>query len=405
MHPCGKPGASGSVFKIEYQGKPAAAKRFHEHMRDMLSRELKSLQLLAHPNIVRVMAVVTDAASQPVGFIMEYVPVSLDDAMQRMTLRQAVHALVEASIGVAVAHDANVIHSDIKPGNILLSEDFTVIKLADFGLAHAISASISALSGVRGTALYMAPELHEDAPLSVATDIFSFGMTTWQLLHAGVADPLGKNIVTVTSKLAKGQRPPFTRVDAPPALKGLVARCLAHDPPHRPASMWEVYRELKAILLQLPDTSAPTNLATLLSQPTLQQPPQTLPSGATQLVDEAATSDFATFLRARMRREAAGVSVSRVCRVVVGSSRMAFFLHLFMREANSRSSNAKLRPANATDAACVAGLNKLKSLFERTCLGASPPCNIVLAWHGTSAQYVPSSLSITTAVPFSISCP
>jgi hypothetical protein len=70
--PCGHPGASGSVFKIEYQGKPAAAKEFHKHMRGMLSRELKSLQLLAHPNIVRVMAVITDAAAQPVGFIMEY---------------------------------------------------------------------------------------------------------------------------------------------------------------------------------------------------------------------------------------------------------------------------------------------------------------------------------------------
>ena len=69
--PCSEPGASGSVFKIEYQGKPAAVKKFHEHMRGMLSRELKTLQLLAHPNIVRVMAVMADAASQPVGFIME----------------------------------------------------------------------------------------------------------------------------------------------------------------------------------------------------------------------------------------------------------------------------------------------------------------------------------------------
>ena len=47
-----------------------------------------------------------------------------------------------------------------------------------------------------------------------------------------------------------------------------------------------------------------------------------------------------------------------------------------------------LRPANPTDAACVAGLNKLKSVFERSSLGASPPCNIVFAWHGTPAQYV-----------------
>ena len=47
-----------------------------------------------------------------------------------------------------------------------------------------------------------------------------------------------------------------------------------------------------------------------------------------------------------------------------------------------------LRPSNHTDAACVAGPSKLKGAFERTCLGPSPPCNIVFAWHGTPAQHV-----------------
>ena len=152
--------------------------------------------------------------------------------------------------------------------------------------------------------------------------------------------------------------------------------------------MWEVHRELKAILQQLPDTSAPTTLAALLSQPVLQQPPHALPSGAIQLVEEAATSPFAAFVRARMRREAAGVSVGRICRVVVGGSRAATFLDLFLREASSRSSNPMLRPPNPPGAAYAAGLNKLKSMFERSSLGASPPCNIVFAWHGTPAQYV-----------------
>jgi predicted Ser/Thr protein kinase len=51
-HMCGSAGASGCVYKIEYQGKVAAAKKFHPHMHAMLRRELKTLQLLAHPNIV-----------------------------------------------------------------------------------------------------------------------------------------------------------------------------------------------------------------------------------------------------------------------------------------------------------------------------------------------------------------
>ena len=155
-HVCGSPGASGSVFKIEYQGKPAALKKFHDHMHDMLRRELKSLQLLVHPNIVRVLAVATDAASQPVGFVMEYLPLPLDHAMQHMTLRQATYVLGEVCIGIAVVHDLNIIHNDIKPGNVLISLDLLDVKLADFGLAHAVTASLSSVSMARGTPLYAA---------------------------------------------------------------------------------------------------------------------------------------------------------------------------------------------------------------------------------------------------------
>ena len=152
--------------------------------------------------------------------------------------------------------------------------------------------------------------------------------------------------------------------------------------------MWEVHRELKAILQQLPDSTPPSTLAALLSQPILSAPSHALPSGSIQLVDEPVASDFCNFVLARVRRADPGVRISRVSRVLLGGARMATYLDLFLRDASSRSSNPMLRPSNPTDATSVAGLGKLKSLFERTCLGASPPCNIVFAWHGTPAQYV-----------------
>jgi serine/threonine protein kinase len=257
-HACGRPGASASVFKIEFQGKVAAAKKFHEHMHDMLRRELKTLQLLAHSNIVRVLAIITDAATLPLGFVMEYVPVSLEEAMHHMQLRQAVLVMSEAALGLAVAHDAQVVHSDIKPANILCSEDYSSVKLADFGLAHAITASLSAVSGARGTLLYMAPELGDGLPLSVRTDVFSFGMMMWQVLHPSVQNPFGVLPNVVIVKLLSGHRPDFTRADAPSALRDLVARCLDHNPSQRPSSMWEVHRELSAILQQLPSPPTPT---------------------------------------------------------------------------------------------------------------------------------------------------
>jgi tRNA A-37 threonylcarbamoyl transferase component Bud32 len=155
-HVCGSPGASGIVFKIEYQGKDVAVKKFHEHMQDMLRRELKSLQTLAHSRIVRIVAVVTDAQSLPIGFIMEYLPLTLEEAMHRMTLHQSLHVLVEVCIGIAAAHDMKVIHNDIKPANVLCSFDLLEVKLADFGLAHAVTASLSSVSMARGTPLYVA---------------------------------------------------------------------------------------------------------------------------------------------------------------------------------------------------------------------------------------------------------
>jgi hypothetical protein len=108
-----------------------------------------------------------------------------------------------------------------------------------------------------------------------------------------------------------------------------------------------------------------------------------------QLADEPSmASDFCKFVLDRVRREDAAVRISRISRVLLGGARMATYSDLFLREASSRSSTPMLRPSNPTDAASMAGLGKLKSLFEGTCLGASPPCNIVFAWHGTPAQYV-----------------
>ena len=234
----------------------------------------------------------------------------------------------------------------------------------------------------------MAPELHDGAKMSVATDVFSFGMLMRQVLHPHDPQPFGANAMTIMRKLDRGERPAFTRMDAPAAMRELVARCLSHDPSQRPLSMWEVHNELKAILQQLPDSTPPSTLAALLSQPHLSCAPHALPSTGVQLVDEPITSVFAEYVMQRVRRPDAALRISRISRVSVSSARMATYTDLFMREASSRSSNPMLRPPNPTDPACVAGLGKLQSLFERTCLGASPPCNIVFAWHGTPAQHV-----------------
>ena len=72
-----------------------------------------------------------------------------------------------------------------------------------------------------------------------------------QVLHPHDPQPFGANAMTIMRKLDRGERPAFTRMDAPAAMRELVARCLSHDPSQRPVSMWEVHNELKGILQQL----------------------------------------------------------------------------------------------------------------------------------------------------------
>ena len=101
----GEPGSSGTVFKTTFQGTVVAAKIYHDHSLKTLRRELRALNLLAHKNIVRMLAVLTNDLLEPVGFIMEYMPQSLDSLMPLLTLSQSVHIMCGASLGLAVSHD------------------------------------------------------------------------------------------------------------------------------------------------------------------------------------------------------------------------------------------------------------------------------------------------------------
>ena len=175
----GEPGSSGTVFKTTFQGTVAAAKIYHDHSLKTLRRELRALNLLtlAHKNIVRVLAVLTNDLLEPVGFIMEYMPQSLDALMPSLTLTQSVHVMCGASHGLAVSHEKGILHADVKPANILLFDDGNEIKLADYGLFQALTSLRTSQSSVRGTSMFIAPEHLDGAPISALCDVFSFGMT------------------------------------------------------------------------------------------------------------------------------------------------------------------------------------------------------------------------------------
>lgn len=204
---------------------------------------------LSHPNIVRV----TDqGVDGPVAYlVMEYVRgMTLRDMLRergRMTPRQALTVLNDISAGLAAAHERGIVHRDMKPANVLLS-DTGDIKVADFGLARATTQQTSA-SNLMGTAAYISPELVEGKPSDERSDVYAVGIMAYELLT-------GRQPYTGESQFQIALQHVGSEVPAPsrliPGLHSdldeLVLCCTEKDPENRPQDAQALLGEVRHIL-------------------------------------------------------------------------------------------------------------------------------------------------------------
>ncbi|WP_187399688.1 serine/threonine-protein kinase [Micromonospora sp. AP08] len=208
---------------------PEFTTRFHA--------EARMLAALRHPGIVQVhdfgSATLADG-SQVSYLVMEYVDGEplvtwirragrLDPASTMSVVAQAAHAL-------HAAHLAGIVHRDVKPGNLLVKRDGTVV-LVDFGIARASTmAGITAAHMVLGTASYMSPEQAAGQPVSPVTDVYALGAVAYFCL-AGRPPFDGDNPLQVAMRHVQDEPPPL--VGTPPAVVEVVNRALAKSPADR----------------------------------------------------------------------------------------------------------------------------------------------------------------------------
>ena len=190
---------------------------------DRVLVEARALAKLQHPNVVAVY----DAGELDgvVYLVMELVTGTRLLAWAReagRSWREIMHAGRDAAQGLSAAHDAGLVHRDIKPDNIVVGADRA--RVLDFGLAQSGDDGSSA-----GTPLYMAPEVKAGSAATPASDQYSFGVTLFEALY-GVRP-------TASAK------PPSTQV--PTWVHAIVHRMLAPSPADRFPSMREVVRALK----------------------------------------------------------------------------------------------------------------------------------------------------------------
>jgi eukaryotic-like serine/threonine-protein kinase len=169
-----------------------ALKLLAEHLADdatfvsRFRREALAAARLVHPNIVQVFDFGFDEGHHQHFIVMEHVAGHSCAELLRdrghLDVEQAVEIVCQACRGLDYAHRNGVVHRDVKPGNLLVS-DSDVVKLADFGIARAVDqSSITQVGSVLGTAAYLAPEQARGEEAGPRADIYSLGVVTYQLL-------------------------------------------------------------------------------------------------------------------------------------------------------------------------------------------------------------------------------
>ena len=152
---------------------------------DLFYREWGLQASITHPNVAEIYDIgqmELEGGMKPY-FVMPLLPgATLTDLLRtaphRLTSDKVVDMVSQICRGLQAAHDKGLIHRDLKPSNIFVLTDDSV-KIIDFGIAHS---DTSAQTSVRGTLSYMAPELLQMKPASVATDIFALGVLTYEVL-------------------------------------------------------------------------------------------------------------------------------------------------------------------------------------------------------------------------------
>jgi serine/threonine-protein kinase len=250
------------ALQNKYSAKPEMVERFFA--------EARAANQINHDNVVQVTDFIEDKQSHTYYFVMELLEgfdlrelIELEGALPP---ERAVHIALQIVDALEAAHEAHIIHRDLKPENVYLVEserhdDF--VKILDFGVAKVVQDSEEWLKllnrstfqtspgALIGTPAYMSPEQLSGKELDARTDIYSFGLLLYEMV-TGWPPFTGDSFADiVVAHKKETPKPPTSMMqnpdDLPYAIEELILRCLEKEPAKRPASMREIWEELRTI--------------------------------------------------------------------------------------------------------------------------------------------------------------
>ncbi|MEO7193842.1 MAG: serine/threonine-protein kinase [Pseudonocardiaceae bacterium] len=234
----------GRVVAVKRAARPAGDERARRQMR----REARIAARLNHPHVVAFIDEVIEGPER--WLVMEYVPSqSLAQILDRsgpLSLHQVTHIGAQIASALEAVHATDIVHRDVKPGNILVSDNGTA-KLADFGIARPICGDVTVTdSGViGGTVAFIASEVANGQEATPASDVFALGATLFAAVEGTPPFGTADNPLLVLRRAAAGDLLPFHRAGP---LAPVLSALLQPDPAKRPdaASTRKMLQELAA---------------------------------------------------------------------------------------------------------------------------------------------------------------
>jgi eukaryotic-like serine/threonine-protein kinase len=233
-----------------------------EKDKERFLKEARTASSLDHPNIGVIHGVEETADGHAFIVMAFYEGESLTQKIRRgpLPVRDAVDIAIQMAKGLEAAHARNIVHRDVKPSNVLITQH-GLAKIVDFGLARVVtSPTMTQTGGTSGTVGYMSPEQSLGKPIDSRTDIWALGVVLAEML--GGQNPFWRDSVPSTV-VAILNDPPRPMEGVPLELQQIVYRALSKDPAHRYQSCTELRTDLESIRNSVApksgvDLSAPT---------------------------------------------------------------------------------------------------------------------------------------------------
>ena len=251
-----------------------------KELADRFLREIKVLASLSHPHIAGLRTALT--LDNQLVMIMEFVDgVTLASRLQQGAIPPAlaIKYIDQVLDALSYAHKQNIIHRDIKPANMMLTSDGTV-KLMDFGIARSASDRSLTMTGTTlGSLNYMPPEQVKGDPADNRSDLYSLGVSLYELVTGQLPFQADSNYAIMAAHLQEEPRPPIVlRPGIPQPLNQIILMALAKDPNQR-------FQSADAFRGALKSVATPGD-ATLEVSPRTFVPSAAAGSGATQLFQQ-----------------------------------------------------------------------------------------------------------------------